>query len=249
MEDATEKKARKFKVGDRVHFISHGYGTIIKISQIKTEKYPIEVKWDKTNAVSTFTKDGYIWNCHTDNTPQLTVVDKAAKFKEGDHVWSSHLGVGVVQSIYKGDNIPYPVAVKWTEDAKYPNTHSYFTKDGMYDKDDNDPKLNIMPLEGIDLSKEDDTGVVDRMMDALDKKIEDAINPSHYKVKGISEAHEIINHLMHREQYEGFLWGNIIKYAYRYGRKGDKAETAGKIAWYATKLKELEECEEEKEDD
>lgn len=83
--------------------------------------------------------------------------------------------------------------------------------------------------------------IVERMEDATNKKVEDAINPSYYKVKGLSEAHEIINHLMHREQYEGFLWGNIIKYAYRYGRKGDKAETAGKIAWYANKLKELEE--------
>lgn len=243
MEDATEKKERKFKVGDRVHFISRDYGTIIKISQSKTEKYPIEVKWDKTNAVSTFTKDGYIWNCHTDNAPQLTVVDKAAKFKEGDHVWSFNLGVGVVQNIYKGDNIPYPVEVKWTEDAKYPNTQSYFTKDGMYDKDDNDPKLNIMPLEGIDLYKKDDEDVVNQIMDALNKNIDDAITPSHYKVKGLPEAHEIMHHLMHREQLEGFYWGNIIKYAYRYGRKGDKAETAGKIVWYAKKLKELGECE------
>ena len=45
------------------------------------------------------------------------------------------------------------------------------------------------------------------------------------------------------KQLEGFLWGNILKYAYRYGRKGDKKETAGKIKWYAQKLKELGECE------
>lgn len=88
-----------------------------------------------------------------------------------------------------------------------------------------------------------DEGTVERMEDALNKKVEDAINPAHYKVEGLPEAIDIINHLMHREQLEGFYWGNIIKYAYRYGRKGDKAETAGKIAWYATKLKELEECE------
>lgn len=71
----------------------------------------------------------------------------------------------------------------------------------------------------------------------------DAVNPAHYRVEGIPEAIEIIAHLMTREQLEGFFWGNIIKYAYRYGRKGDKAETAGKIAWYAQKLKELGECE------
>lgn len=54
-----------------------------------------------------------------------------------------------------------------------------------------------------------------------------------------------MTHLMNREQLEGFLWGNIIKYAYRYGRKGDEAKTAGKIKWYAQKLKELGECESE----
>lgn len=68
-----------------------------------------------------------------------------------------------------------------------------------------------------------------------------AINPAHYRVEGIPEAIEIMQHLMTKEQLEGFLWGNIIKYAYRYGRKGDKAETAGKIAWYANQLKDLEE--------
>jgi hypothetical protein len=168
----------KFKVGDRVHFVTRDYGTITKIAQSETENYPIEVRWDKTNAVSTFTKDGYVWNCHTDNAPHLTVVDKA-----------------------KGE----------TEMGK------------------------------IAGQPEEDEGVVERMEDALSKKVDDAINPSHYKVEGLPEAIDIINHLMHREQYEGFLWGNILKYTYRFGRKGDKAETAGKIAWYATQLKELEE--------
>lgn len=77
------------------------------------------------------------------------------------------------------------------------------------------------------------------------KREVDSINPAHYRVKGIPEACDIMTHLMTREQLEGFFWGNIIKYAYRYGRKGDEAETAGKIAWYAQKLKELGKCESE----
>lgn len=63
-----------------------------------------------------------------------------------------------------------------------------------------------------------------------------AINPPHYKVQGIPEAIEIMRGLMTDDQLEGFLWGNILKYAYRYGRKGDKKETAGKIKWYAERL-------------
>lgn len=62
------------------------------------------------------------------------------------------------------------------------------------------------------------------------------INPSHYRAEGIPEAIDIMRGLMTDEQLEGFLWGNIIKYAYRYGRKGDKKETAEKIEWYAEKL-------------
>lgn len=106
-----------------------------------------------------------------------------------------------------------------------------------------DPEAAAKVLPDImkELADEDDEGTVERMEDALNKKTEDAVNPAHYKVEGIPEAIDIINHLMHREQYEGFLWGNILKYAYRFGRKGDKAETAGKIAWYADQLKAVEE--------
>lgn len=165
------------------------------------------------------------------------------RFKVGDKVWSPHFGAGIVINVFDDAN-PYPVEVKWVGGANNIalRESDYFTKDGEYDHTGDNPDMGIMHLEVINLSDlSEDTGVVDRMMDALDKKTDDAINPSHYKVEGLPEAIDIINHLMHREQYEGFLWGNIIKYAYRFGRKGDKAETAGKIAWYATQLKELEE--------
>lgn len=69
----------------------------------------------------------------------------------------------------------------------------------------------------------------------------DAVNPSHYNVEGVQQPIEVMQKLMTKEQYEGFLWGNIIEYAHRYGRKGDKKETAGKIACYAKWLEEVEE--------
>lgn len=71
---------------------------------------------------------------------------------------------------------------------------------------------------------------------AVEMSKKDAISPVYYKAEGIPEAIDVMRGLMTDEQLEGFLWGNIIKYAYRYGRKGDKKETAGKIEWYAYKL-------------
>lgn len=178
---------------------------------------------------------------------------KSEKFKVGDHVWSPHFGGGIVTKIAKGKDA-FPVKVKWGGGITLVPDYDEFTKDGQFDLSGANPDLDIYSVEPdradkviLDLineltkKPEEDEGVVDRMEDALSKKVDDAINPSHYKVKGLSEAYEIINHLMHREQYEGFLWGNIIKYAYRYGRKGNKAETAGKIEWYANQLKDLEE--------
>lgn len=87
-------------------------------------------------------------------------------------------------------------------------------------------------------------GEVEAVMAGLTKVEYSPINPSHYRVKGIPEAIDIMKHLMTQEQFKGFLWGNIIKYAYRYGRKGDEHDTAGKIEWYANRLKEV--CAEEK---
>lgn len=77
--------------------------------------------------------------------------------------------------------------------------------------------------------------------DVITSDVPDAVNPSHYNVKGVQQPIEVMQKLMSKEQYEGFLWGNIIKYAHRYGRKGDKKETAGKIAQYAKWLQEVKE--------
>lgn len=163
------------------------------------------------------------------------------KIKVGDRVFSSYYGFGVVYSVKSVANSVYPVVVQWENpqnNAKEPKPTSLYTADGKFRADGSDAERDIYPLK---ISSDLDEEAVDPMIDTLDKKTEDAINPSHYKIDGLPDAIDIINHLMHREQYEGFLWGNIIKYAYRFGRKGDKAETAGKIAWYATQLRELEE--------
>lgn len=172
------------------------------------------------------------------------------KFKGGERVWSPYFGGGTVVSTESEAGDVFPIEVKW--DDGHLGAFDYFTEDGKYTEGGEKPEMGIYHIDPEaaakvlpdimkELADEDDEGTVERMEDALNKKTEDAVNPAHYKVEGLPEAIDIINHLMHREQYEGFLWGNILKYAYRYGRKGDKAETAGKIAWYANQLKDLAE--------
>lgn len=174
------------------------------------------------------------------------------KFKVGDRVWSPYFGGGTVTNTETVVGDAFPITVHW--DDAHLSDYDCFTEDGKYTADGGKPEMGIyhidpeaaaksLPNIMKELAEEDnkDESTVERMEDALSKKVDDAINPSHYKVEGLPEAIDIINHLMHREQYEGFLWGNILKYAYRFGRKGDKAETAGKIAWYANQLKDLEE--------
>ena len=231
------RKDTIFKLGDRVYAPFHGYGVVTEIKD-DGQEYPIVVTWGEKKhgcSASVFTPDGSAFKGLNSVDDDLTLVEKAppkkdkkeGNFKVGDRVQSREFGVGVVDEIL-GSECPYPITVKWTDDG----TYSSFTLEGHYYPRRSDAERDIT------LSEEGET--------MKDNKIKtDAINPPHYRVKGIPEAYDIMTHLMNREQLEGFLWGNIIKYAYRYGRKGDEAETAGKIKWYAQKLKELGECESE----
>lgn len=259
----------KFQVGDRVYAPFHKYGTIVEIVDTDAS-YPITVRWDESRYkpggdLSTFTEDGYLFfGDKTENTKitkiegekmgQISgVIDHniAKKMTEdsekvstdneifhvGDRVHTLFNGYGTIIGTH-GANRDYPILVKWDIDTNNLTEEvSTYTVDGEYYARNHDPASALTVVK--------DESTIERMEDALSKKVEDAVNPAHYKVEGLPEAYDIMTHLMNREQLEGFLWGNIIKYAYIYGRKGDEAETAGKIKWYAQKLKELGECESE----
>ena len=67
----------------------------------------------------------------------------------------------------------------------------------------------------------------------------DMVNsPPHYKHGGI-ETIDFIKAKLTQEEYRGYLKGNVLKYASRAGHKGNAAEDAGKLAWYAQRLAEL----------
>lgn len=68
----------------------------------------------------------------------------------------------------------------------------------------------------------------------------DVVNhPPHYKVGGI-ETIDFIKAKLTPQEFRGYLLGNVLKYASRAGHKGNSAQDMGKMAWYASRLSELE---------
>lgn len=61
-------------------------------------------------------------------------------------------------------------------------------------------------------------------------------NPPHYTQGGI-ETIDYIQAKSSPEEFIGFLRGNIFKYTTRIGLKGDAVEDAGKIEYFAKRLK------------
>lgn len=82
--------------------------------------------------------------------------------------------------------------------------------------------------------------------DALNEDVAGAVDvvnsPPHYKTGGI-EAIEGIEASMGPEAYAGYLKGNIMKYMWRYERKGKPVEDLKKARWYLDRLIGLREGE------
>lgn len=71
--------------------------------------------------------------------------------------------------------------------------------------------------------------------------VEDLVNhPLHYAEtdNGI-ECIDAIRAALGREQFIGFLRGQVIKYQWRLGKKDDAAQDNDKAVWYANKLAEV----------
>ena len=60
---------------------------------------------------------------------------------------------------------------------------------------------------------------------------------SHYT--GRVQPIEVMQSEMSKEQFEGFILGNIVKYALRFGKKDEKGKESAKILRYAQWLNEL----------
>ena len=63
-------------------------------------------------------------------------------------------------------------------------------------------------------------------------------NPPHYTAGGI-ETIDFLQAKLTRDEFIGYLKGNVLKYGSRLGKKDDVDTDAGKMAWYALKLRDM----------
>ena len=70
---------------------------------------------------------------------------------------------------------------------------------------------------------------------------EDVVNkPLHYN-KGEIECINAIEASMTKEEFAGYLKGNVVKYVWRYNDKGKPKEDLDKSNWYLERLRKLHE--------
>ena len=68
---------------------------------------------------------------------------------------------------------------------------------------------------------------------------EDVVNqPPHYN-KGSIECINAIEASMTKEEFAGYLKGNVLKYVWRYNYKGKPKEDLDKSHWYLERLRKL----------
>jgi|TARA_B100001093_G_scaffold426110_1_gene419894 hypothetical protein len=60
-------------------------------------------------------------------------------------------------------------------------------------------------------------------------------NPTHYNAKGV-ECIDAIEASMSKDEFKGYLKGNVMKYMWRYDYKGKPVEDLKKAEWYLKKL-------------
>ena len=71
------------------------------------------------------------------------------------------------------------------------------------------------------------------------KQVDPVEQPDHYN-KGAIEAIEAIKASMPKQEFNGYLKGNALKYLWRYDYKGKPVEDLRKCRWYIDRLiKEL----------
>ena len=63
-------------------------------------------------------------------------------------------------------------------------------------------------------------------------------HPAHY-TSGSIECIDYMQDVLTPEEFRGYLRGQVIKYQHRLMAKGNPAQDAGKLIWYANKLQSI----------
>ena len=84
-----------------------------------------------------------------------------------------------------------------------------------------------------------DDAIVNNTRETKEVKLDNVNHPAHYN-KGTMECLDVIKACLSESEFKGFLKGNVMKYMYRKGDKGDALEDLNKACWYAKKLMEQE---------
>lgn len=69
------------------------------------------------------------------------------------------------------------------------------------------------------------------------RDMDEVCHPDHYASGGI-ECIDAIRAAMSKDEFIGFLRGNILKYIWREDKKGSQLQDLEKAGWYLEKLKE-----------
>ena len=84
-----------------------------------------------------------------------------------------------------------------------------------------------------------DDAIVNNTRETKEVRLDNVNHPKHYNT-GAMECLDVIKACLSSSEFRGFLKGNVLKYMYRKGDKGDALEDLNKACWYAKKLIEQE---------
>jgi len=73
----------------------------------------------------------------------------------------------------------------------------------------------------------------------IEKKHEQSEQPDYYKSNGLSPMDAFEKGLLSKEEFIGFIKGNVIKYSVRAGKKDDAVKDIGKAIDYLGWLKKV----------
>lgn len=202
---------------------------LVPFDSLEYRQHPIRVSFDGLGDSSEMHSASVVALQRTEDY----IVIAFDKIEGNDNSLHGHFGKGLTAYC---DNILH---ILWPEEEIYYWAHAN-------DLSFHEELMGTLPSFGI--KEEDNNKEDEEKADAHVKEEEDTVSsPYYYKIARV-EPNELMEDLMSFDQHEGFLWGNIIKYTYRYGNKGEKAETVKKIRKYCDMLLEILEPKSELED-